>query len=96
MIRHLFILSGRDPDLYSYLRERFADDPAVELIVDRRRPDAACTPAHYPVDRRTRPDADAELLSRSYTVITIPEFDIANAPPRARRRDCPVESSSTA
>ena len=91
MIRHLFILSRRDPDLYSYLRERFAGDPAVELIVDRRHPDAGCKPALHSVDRRRRPDADAELLSRSYTVVTISEYDVA-----ARPRSCPVESSSTA
>jgi len=68
MTRHLFILSRRDPDLYEYLKERFADDRAVEVILDRRRAPAAASP-----DRRQRPDADAELLARSYTIVTISE-----------------------
>lgn len=68
MTRHLFILSRRDPDLYEYLKERFADDRAVEVILDRRRTPGAIRP-----DRRQRPDADAELLARSYTIVTIGE-----------------------
>jgi hypothetical protein len=82
MARHLFILSRRDPDLYAYLKERFADDEAVEVIVDRRHAPAsgACGGGDTAgsQDRRRRPDADAELLARSYTIVTL-----ADAPTRS-------------
>jgi hypothetical protein len=77
MVRHLFILSRRDPDLYAYLKERFADDDAVEVILDRRH--ASASPARGggntagSQDRRRRPEADTELLARSYTIVTLAE-----------------------
>jgi hypothetical protein len=74
MTRHLFILSRRDPELYSYLKERFAGDAAVEVIVDRRHTESGPTPGSSGVDRRRRPDADAELLTRSYTIVTLAEM----------------------
>ena len=93
MTRHLFILSGRDPDLYSYLKERFAGDAAVELIVDRRQGHRGRTAVRYPIDRRKRPDADAELLTRSYTIVTVSDSDVTGVPPRSRLRAFPVETS---
>ena len=36
MARNVFVVSRRHPDLYEYLRERFATDQAVEVILDRR------------------------------------------------------------
>jgi len=76
MTRHLFILSRRVPELYSYLKERFAGDEAVEVILDRRYADASDIEPRAGgerggVDRRCRPDADAELLTRSHTIVTI-------------------------
>lgn len=92
MTRHLFILSRRDPDLYSYLKERFADDDAVEIIVDRRHaaPQAGQARAIHSdgQDRRCRPDADAELLVRSYTVVTVSDV------PGSSRHDPRVRRSS--
>ena len=34
--RFLFIVARERPDRYEYLRRAFADDPEVEVIVDRR------------------------------------------------------------
>ena len=82
MTRYLFVLSRRDPELYSYLQERFAGDAAVEIIVDRRT-EAARALARPAADRRGRPDADAELLTRSYTIITVP--DVGTGEPQASR-----------
>lgn len=73
MVRYVFVLSRRDPDLYSYLKERFADDQAVDVIMDRRHAPLTATLESSTVDRRHHPDADAELVSRSYTVVTIPD-----------------------
>ena len=79
MTRHLFILSRRVPEFYSYLVERFADDDAVEVILDRRQALTSQVPERFAVDsgpdRRRRPEVDAELLTRSHTVVTISDTD---------------------
>ena len=36
MSQHLFIVSRRQPDLYSYLAHEFAQEPEVRVILDRR------------------------------------------------------------
>jgi hypothetical protein len=91
MARHLFILSRRDPDLYAYLKERFADDAAVEVILDRRHAPAAPARGRADAagsqDRRRRPDADTELLARSYTIVTLEA-------PTASSRDAGLRRSS--
>ena len=76
MARTLFVVSRRHVELYEYLKERFAGDEQVEVILDRRGtregnrvqwPDAEPrTP-----ERRSRPEIDAELSSRSHAVITV-------------------------
>jgi hypothetical protein len=78
MGRTLFIVSRQHPDLYAYLRERFAADTAVEVILDRRlgqrRQRAAVTQVdRRRSDRRTRPEVEVELQTRSHAIITIPE-----------------------
>jgi len=76
MARTLFVVSRRNPDLYQYLRERFASDPAVEVILDRRV--AQRRQRRLPVDaerrradRRQRPEVEAELQSHSHAIISI-------------------------
>jgi hypothetical protein len=69
-VRTLFIVSRRHRDLYRYLRERFAADAAVEVILDRRTRTAAFdigTP-----NRRHRPEVEAELETRSHAILTLP------------------------
>lgn len=73
--RTLFIVSRRHTDLYEYLKERFAGDEQVEVILDRRgagdravETPAAATP---PAERRCRPEVDAELRARSHAVVTL-------------------------
>ena len=73
MVRYVFVLSRRDPDLYAYLKERFADDMAVEVIMDRRHAELTARIPSSMIDRRRHPDADAELATRSYTIVTIPD-----------------------
>ena len=85
MGRTLFVVSRRSRDLYAYLRERFATDPAVEVILDRRIADRRGP--HFPhhlerlerrraIDRRRRPEVDEELQSRSHAILTLPDMAI--------------------
>jgi hypothetical protein len=77
MTRHLFVVASRHRALYDYLRERFADDRSVEILLDRRHagrqetPPACAAPPHE--ERRRRSGVDAELKTRSHTVITLLE-----------------------
>lgn len=81
MGRTLFVVSRHHPDLFAYLRERFATDTNVEVILDRRmaqrrqrevRPDSDRRRA----DRRSRPEVEMELKTRSHAIITIPDLAI--------------------
>jgi len=68
--RYLFIVSRRDPALFELLRERFAEDENVEVILDRR---VQAVPARRPAeDRRRRPEVNAEIRARAYAVVTLP------------------------
>lgn len=73
MTRTLFIVSRRHTELYEYLKERFAGDDQVEVILDRRGdPARQAEPTPPPHERRSRPDIDTELTTRSHAVITLP------------------------
>jgi hypothetical protein len=71
--RTLFIVSRRHPDLYEYLKERFANDDQVEVILDRRAGAAARQPGaeRGAEERRCHPEVDTELESRSHAVVTV-------------------------
>jgi hypothetical protein len=77
MGRTVFIVSRQHPDLYAYLRERFAADRGVEVVLDRRL--GQRRQHHAPFegdrrqdDRRQRPEVELELQTRSHAIITIP------------------------
>ncbi|HEY7519173.1 MAG TPA: hypothetical protein VIE36_12845 [Methylomirabilota bacterium] len=69
-IRTLFIVSRQHRDLYGYLKERFAGDEAVEVILDRRTAKAAVIAVS--ANRRARPEVEAELETRSHAILTLP------------------------
>lgn len=77
MARTLYVIARRDPELYQYLRERFASDPAVDVVLDRRlteRRQRDYIPRQSErrrIDRRRRPEVDAELQSRSHAIVTL-------------------------
>lgn len=80
MGRTLFIVSRDHPDLYAYLRERFASDNAVEVVLYRRTTQRRHHEQPYEVDRRQaerrrHPEVELELQTRSHAIITIPERD---------------------
>ena len=62
---HLVIVARAQVNLYEYLRQKFADDPNVQIILDRRH-DAAGTPRD--ADRRQQP-IDQALRSRGLAVV---------------------------
>lgn len=70
MPRYLFIVSRTDPALFALLQERFAGDPNVEVIVDRRIHRALLEPPA--VERRTRPEVNEEIRTGAYAVVTLP------------------------
>jgi hypothetical protein len=81
MGRTLFVVSRHHPDLFAYLRERFATDSNVEVILDRRmaqRRQREVTPdaERRRADRRSRPEVEMELKTRSHAIITIPDLVI--------------------
>lgn len=76
MASRLCIVSRRHPELYAYLRRRFAADDTVTVILDRRRaqrrqPSLAVRPSRRVADRRSRPEVDARLRIRSHMIVTI-------------------------
>ena len=81
MGRTVFVVARQHGDLYNYLRERFATDPAVEVILDRRVIDRR-RQAPRPIterrraERRQRPEVEAELQTRSHAILTLPELVI--------------------
>ena len=82
MGRTLFIVSRHHPDLYAYLRERFAGDRGVEVILDRRLGQRRQRSRSHETerredDRRQRPEVDVELQSRSHAIITLAPGDVS-------------------
>jgi hypothetical protein len=76
MGRTLFVVSRHHQDLYAYLRERFATDTAVEVILDRRVLERRQRHPRGVVerrgaDRRRRPEVEAELRTRSHAILTL-------------------------
>jgi hypothetical protein len=71
MPRYLFIVSRQDPDLFRFLEERFAGDENVQVILDRRT-EPRPTPPPSEGERRTHPEVNGEIRSRSYAVVTLP------------------------
>jgi hypothetical protein len=51
-VRDLFIVSRGEPELYEYLRRRFAGREDVEVIMDRRVADRRHEALPHPVERR--------------------------------------------
>jgi hypothetical protein len=78
MGRTVYVVARDHPELYAYLCERFASDGAVEVILDRRvsqrrQVDIPHAPERRQNDRRTHPESDMELETRSHAIITLPD-----------------------
>jgi hypothetical protein len=75
--RHLLIVSRHHPGLYDYMRQRFAAEPNVAVIFDRRRGrDRRSHGGNTEMERRggerrLRPQVDAALKMESMQFLTI-------------------------
>ena len=68
---HLVIVARPHVNLYEYLRQKFADDPDVQVVLDRRQgdlPTSPVTPAGRADDRRHQP-IDQALRARGLAVV---------------------------
>jgi tetratricopeptide (TPR) repeat protein len=69
---HLVIVAKPNVNLYEYLKAKFADDPNVQVVLDRRhaeqRPDASASVERRAADRR-RMAIDQALRSRGLAVV---------------------------
>jgi chromosome segregation ATPase len=87
----LFVVARRDPELYGYLRARFADDVGISVVLDRRveprrrraLPAAAERRRADRADRRMRPEIDEQLRATSLAIVGAPSE--AATPTEARR-----------
>jgi chromosome segregation ATPase len=71
----VFIVARRHPELYDYLSTRFADDPNVTVVLDRRltprrRRALPAAAERRRLDRRSRPEVDEQLRATSLAVVT--------------------------
>jgi septal ring factor EnvC (AmiA/AmiB activator) len=71
----MFIVARRHPELYDYLSTRFADDPNLTVVLDRRltprrRRALPAAAERRRVDRRSRPEVDEQLRATSLAVVT--------------------------
>lgn len=84
----LFVVARRDPELYGYLRARFADEAGITVVLDRRvearrRRALPAAAERRRVDRRSRPEIDEQLRTTSLAVVG--ESSAAAPPTEARR-----------
>jgi hypothetical protein len=84
----LFVVARRDPELYGYLRARFADDVGISVVLDRRvenrrRRALPAAAERRRADRRMRPEIDEQLRATSLAIVGAPSA--AATPTEARR-----------
>jgi chromosome segregation ATPase len=84
----LFVVARRDPELYGYLRARFADDVGISVVLDRRvenrrRRALPAAAERRRGDRRMRPEIDEQLRATSLAIVGAPSA--AATPTEARR-----------
>ena len=73
MVRYLLIVARNQPDLWRYLKNNFAGDEKVEVILDRRRGERrqriqSHEPERRGAERRRQPSLDKDLNYRSLVI----------------------------
>jgi hypothetical protein len=76
--RHLFIVSRREPDLFSYLAREFSAEPEVTVILDRRHGERRTDGAHgaaqenrRQAERRLRTGLANDLSTLGYAFVRL-------------------------
>ena len=77
MASRLVVVSRQHPDLYVYLRDRFAGEADVEVLLDRRLAERRRERVPAEVERRQsgrrlRLDVDRQLRVRSHVIVELP------------------------
>ena len=78
MARKLFIVARDQPEILASLRRAIGSEPGVEIFHDRRLPGKAAS--REQVERRERPDIDAELRERGFAVVHVAAASIRAKP----------------
>jgi hypothetical protein len=80
MPRFLFIVARQLPAVYEHLRQQFAEEPNVQVILDRRQTDRRepepATPAgeeRPPAERRQNPGVDDQIRTLGYAFVRLPD-----------------------
>lgn len=76
--RRLVIVAKDEPDLHAWLARKFAGEPGVEIVCDRRRGERRTRPTGLLVERRRserrrRSDVDAEMRARGWAIVRVLE-----------------------
>ena len=74
MVRYLLIVARNQPDLWRYLKDNFAGDDKVEVILDRRREERRQRIQPHEserrqAERRRQPSLDKDLTYRSLVIV---------------------------
>ncbi len=74
MVPYLLIVARSQPDLWHHLKDNFAGDDKVEVILDRRRGQRrqriqAHEPERRQGERRRQPNLDKDLTYRSFVIV---------------------------
>ncbi|MBI3029704.1 MAG: hypothetical protein HYY64_09355 [Candidatus Rokubacteria bacterium] len=78
MVRYLLIIARHQPDLWQYLKDNFAGDAKVEVILDRRRGERRQRILPREVERRKgerrrQPGPEKDLNYRSFVIVRLPQ-----------------------
>lgn len=87
MVRYLLLVARNQPDLWRYLKNNFAGDQKVEVILDRRRGERRQRiephePERRRAERRRQPGLDNDLSYRSFVIVRLPQGGLASRLPR--------------
>jgi hypothetical protein len=63
--QHLFVVARHFPGLYGYMREHFASEPDVAVVLDRRRGQRRSRAAPAAVERRAADRRQREEIDRT-------------------------------
>jgi hypothetical protein len=71
MGKYVFVISPRFPELYADVAHDFRDDPAIEVIVDRRIAERRTATVSPPFGQRDRRHRDRRINPFSHSDLTI-------------------------
>jgi len=90
VVKQLLIVARDRHKLYDHVKRAFADNPTVEVILDRRGAEPRTTNRAKPIDRRRanhqRLETDNQLKAFGWAIVRLDVFRIAGLPHRQAPR----------